>query len=98
MYLVYTRRNEKLEIMPVPRMIAIYARKQGAIERAKELSPQTPGVTFYVGVLPEGAAPSPDNCKAVDYIAMYSPATGNLALGYEANVQDNQAPTDDLPF
>jgi len=72
MYLVYTRRNVQFEVVDPAIMIGIYARKEGAIARAKMMSNEYPGLTYVVGLLPEGSKPDADACTEVEYLAMVS--------------------------
>lgn len=73
MYLVYRLSMNRKEVEAGDNIIAIYARKGGAIHRLETLAHANEGVTFGIAILPEGVAPKFENVKAVYAVMSVQP-------------------------
>lgn len=65
MYMVYEVSMDRRVVNSGDNIIAIYARRAGAILRLETLAHGKPGTLFAVGVLPEGVKPCFANVKSV---------------------------------
>jgi hypothetical protein len=65
MYIVYRDRSTEKTIFDQTRILAIYARRNGAMQRSDQLAKSHPGVMFFVAVLPEGRVPRIDQTAEI---------------------------------
>jgi hypothetical protein len=97
MYAVYTRDSETFDEMGAARIIALYARKAGALKRAQESADAKPGASYYVAILPEGSWPDYDSLTdRVAWFCTTIPGEDKPATSY--SYSPAQTDTDDLPF
>jgi hypothetical protein len=91
MYAVYFRTSDDGITNRRPVIIAMYARRGGAMKRAEEASNSLPGVSYFVAVLPEGSSPQFDSLT--DRVAAFIVTEPN-------GKHDLDTPEDleDLPF
>ena len=98
MYAVYTRWSEVARATGKVEIIALYARKGGALIRAAQASNAAPGISYHVAILPEGSEPKFDNLTdRVACFCLTEPQENTLDRGPNDG-KFGEPDTDDMPF
>lgn len=97
MFVIYTRRHDDRNGKVDTVLIAAYARKEGAINRAKECAQAEPGHAYFVATLPEGTAPVYDSLTIRWYSAYVTTGEPDETAEFHP-LAGMPAADEDLPF